>query len=131
VLLVVGRLLFDIALSGNPFRIASFILLGGVTFLCLGLAVSGLAKTEESVPALVQAVSFPMMFLAGIFWPIENFPPVVQAFSRLLPLTFLCDGLRQVMVGGAAVNPLWLDYAALGVWSVIAALLAIRLFKWE
>jgi ABC-2 type transport system permease protein len=131
VLLGVGRLLFDIHISRNVVGIASFILLGGVTFLCLGLAVSGLAKTEESVPALVQAVSFPMMFLAGVFWPIENFPPAVQAVSRLLPLTFLGDGLRQVMVGGASLNPLWLDYFALAVWGAITALLAVRLFRWE
>lgn len=131
VLLLVGRLLFDITISSNLLGIASFLVLGGVTFLCLGLAVSGLAKTEESVPALVQAVSFPMMFLAGVFWPIENFPPIVQALSRILPLTFLGDGLRQVMVGGAALNPLWVDYAVLAVWGAIAALLAVRLFRWE
>ena len=107
------------------------ILMGGLAFLCLGLAISGLAKTEEAVPALVQAVSFPMMFLAGVFWPIENFPGPVQAVSRVLPLTFLSDGLRQVMVGGAALFPLWVDYAVLAGWVAVAGLLAVRLFKWE
>lgn len=131
VLLVVGRLLFDVHIGNNVLGMAAFVLLGGVAFLCLGLAVSGLARTEESVPALVQAVSFPMMFLAGVFWPIENFPAAIQVISRLLPLTFLGDGLRQVMVGGAALYPLWVDYLVLLGWTAVAAVLAVRLFRWE
>jgi ABC-2 type transport system permease protein len=131
VLIVVGRLLFGVHIGNNIPAMAAFVLLGGMAFLCLGLAISGLAKSEESVPALVQAVSFPMMFLAGVFWPIENFPAAVQVISRVLPLTFLGDGLRQVMVGGAALNPLWVDYLVLGGWTVVAAVLAVRLFRWE
>lgn len=131
VLLLVGRLLFGVHTGSNVVGMAAFVLLGGLAFLFLGLAVSGVARTEESVPALVQAVSFPMMFLAGVFWPIETFPGAVQAVSRVLPLTFLGDGLRQVMVGGAALYPLWVDYLVLGGWAAVAGLLAVRLFKWE
>jgi ABC-2 type transport system permease protein len=131
VLLLVGRLLFGVQIGDNPLAMAAFVLLGGIAFLCLGLAVSGLARTEESVPALVQAVSFPMMFLAGVFWPIENFPAAVQVISRVLPLTFLGDGLRQVMVGGAALYPLWVDYLVLAGWTAVLAVLAVRLFRWE
>jgi ABC-2 type transport system permease protein len=131
VLLVVGRLLFDVHTGNNVLGTAAFVLLGGMTFLCMGLAVSGLAKTEESVPALVQAVSFPMMFLAGVFWPIEAFPDVVQVIARVLPLTFLGDGLRQVMVGGAALYPLWVDFLALLAWTAVSAVLAVRFFRWE
>jgi len=131
VLLLIGRLLFDVHIGNNIPGMVLFVLLGGLAFLCLGLAVSGLARTEESVPALVQAVSFPMMFLAGVFWPIENFPGPVQAVSRVLPLNFLGDGLRQVMVGGAALDPLWVDYLVLAGWAQGAGLLAGRLVKWE
>lgn len=131
VLLVVGRLLFDVHTGDNLLGTAAFVLLGGMTFLCMGLALSGLAKTEESVPALVQAVSFPMMFLAGVFWPIETFPEAVQVISRVLPLTFLGDALRQVMVGGAALYPLWVDFLALFAWMGASAVLAVRLFRWE
>jgi ABC-2 type transport system permease protein len=131
VLLVVGRLLFDVHIGNNLLGMAAFVLLGGMAFLCMGLAVSGLARTEESVPALVQAVSFPMMFLAGVFWPIETFPAAVQVVSRVLPLTFLGDGFRQVMVGGAALYPLWVDFVVLLAWTAVAAVLAVRLFRWE
>ena len=131
VLLLAGKLLFDVHISANWPGMAAFVLLGGVAFLCLGFAVSGLARTQEAVPALVQLVSFPMMFLAGVFWPVETFPRAVQAVARVLPLTFLGDGLRQVMVGGAPLYPLWLDYLVLLGWVAIAGVLAVRCFRWE
>ncbi|MBI2760206.1 MAG: ABC transporter permease [Chloroflexi bacterium] len=131
VLLGVGKALYNIHISANWPGMIAFVLLGGLVFLCLGFAVSGLAPTEESVPALVQVVSFPMMFLAGVFWPIENFPSFIQPISRALPLTFLGDGLRQTMVGGAALNPMWVDYLVLLGWALVSLVLAVRLFKWE
>jgi ABC-2 type transport system permease protein len=131
VLLGAGKLFFNIHVSANWPGVVAFVLLGGAVFLALGFAVSGLARTEEAVPALVQVVSFPMMFLAGVFFPVENFPSFVQPLARILPLTFLGDGLRQAMVGGAALNPMWLDYLALCGWAAVAGLLAVRLFRWE
>lgn len=131
VLLVVGKLLFNLRLDANWPMVVALVLLGAVVFLGLGFAVSGLARTEEAVPPLVQVVSFPMMFLAGVFFPVENFPGPIQAVSKVLPLTFLGDGLRQTMVHGAPLNPLWLDVGALLVWLAVSAALAVRLFRWE
>lgn len=131
VLLAIGRLLYGVQVGENWPGMAGFVVLGAVVFLAFGFAVSGLASTDEAVPALVQVVSFPMMFLAGVFWPVENFPDFIQPLSRVLPLTFLGDGLRQTMVGGAALNPLWLDAAALAAWAAVALAAAVRLFKWE
>ena len=131
VLLLVGRLLFGINLGNNWPGLAAFLLLGGAAFLGLGFTVSGLARTEEAVPVLVQLVSFPMMLLAGVFFPIENFPGPMQIVAHALPLTFLGDGLRQVMTGGAGLYPLWVDYLVLLAWALIAGLLALRFFRWE
>lgn len=131
VLLAVGRLLFGVHVGASWPAMIVFVPLGSAVFLALGFAVSGLARTEEATPALVQAVSFPMMFLSGVFWPVENLPPFIQLLARVLPLTFLADGLRQAMAGGFALYPQWLNLLALAAWGAIALLLAVRLFKWE
>lgn len=131
VLLVAGRLLFDINIKANWPAVLSLVVLGSAVFLALGFAISGLARTEEAVPALVQVVSFPMMFLAGVFFPVESFPGAVQTVSRVLPLTYLGDGLRQMMVGSGGLQPLWVDYLVLAGWALVSGLLAVRLFRWE
>ena len=48
-----------------------------------------------------------------------------------MPLTYLGDGLRQVMVGGAAYAPLWVDVAVLAVWLVVCFLISARFFRWQ
>jgi ABC-2 type transport system permease protein len=131
VLMAAGRIMFGIHISSNWAAILSLVVLGSAVFLALGFAISGIARTEESVPALVQIVSFPMMFLAGVFFPVESFPAFVQTISRVLPLTFLGDALRQVMVGGGGLQPLWVDYMVLAAWGLVSGVLAVRLFRWE
>jgi ABC-2 type transport system permease protein len=131
VLIGVGWLAFGFHISQNWLGVLAFLLLGGAAFLGLGFAISGLARTEEGVPALVQLVSFPMMFISGVFFPVEAFPEAIQVLARLMPLTFLADGLRQVMVGGSGLNALWVDVVVMALWAVAGALLAARLFKWE
>ena len=49
-------------------------------------------------------IQFPMMFLSGAFFQIDQMPQFLQVVARLIPLTYLADALRQVMVGGAAVR---------------------------
>ncbi|MFN8558691.1 MAG: ABC transporter permease [Dehalococcoidia bacterium] len=119
-LLAAGWLLFRVRLDADWPGMVGFVILGATTFMAMGLAVSGLAPTAESVPALVQVVSFPMMFLSGKALPIESFPGVLQPLIRALPLTHLADALRQTMVGGAALQPLWLDALALAAWGLVA-----------
>ena len=50
---------------------------------------------------------------------------------KVLPLTFLGDGIRQTMVGGFSINAMWVNYMALALWLVATFLVAVRLFKWE
>ena len=58
------------------------------------------------------------MFLSGIFFPIATMRDVLQTVARLLPLTYLADALRQVMVDGTPFAPLWVCVAVLVAWLV-------------
>jgi ABC-2 type transport system permease protein len=58
-------------------------------------------------------------------------PAPLQAVARIIPLTYLADALRQVMVGGAAFAPLWLCAAVLLGWLVICFGIAARKFQWQ
>jgi len=43
-----------------------------------------------------------------------------------MPLTYLTDALRQIMVGASSLHPLWLDFAVLGGWLVALLALATK-----
>jgi ABC-2 type transport system permease protein len=97
----------------------------------MGYVIASFAATEDAANAMTSAVQFPLMFLSGTFFPIAAMPDALKAVARLLPLTYLNDALRQVMVDGTPFAPLWFCVAFLGVWLVGCLAIAARWFKWQ
>jgi ABC-2 type transport system permease protein len=127
----VGALLFGVQVSSSSGLALFFIVLGSVAFLSLGYVLASFTKTEEAANGLTSVVQFPMMFLSGIFFPIQAMPEFLQTIARLVPLTYLADALRQLMVGGAAFAPLWVCAAVLSGWLVVCFGIAARKFRWS
>jgi ABC-2 type transport system permease protein len=126
----VGALLFGVQVSSSGGLALFFVVLGSVAFLSLGYVLASFTKTEEAANGLTSVVQFPMMFLSGIFFPIQAMPDFLQAIARLIPLTYLADALRQLMVGGSAFAPLWVCAAVLFGWLVVCFGIAARKFRW-
>jgi ABC-2 type transport system permease protein len=80
---------------------------------------------------MTSAVQFPLMFLSGTFWPIGIMPAPLQAVAHVMPLTYLSDAMRQVMVNGAAISPVWLCVVVLVGWTVACFGIAARFFRWQ
>lgn len=131
ILLGLATLFFDVEVVGSLLGVAVFVLLGCLAFLTIGFLVAGVSGKQESASALAQLISFPMLFFSGIFFPLDQAPTWLQELAKILPLTYLADGLRQVMVYGASFVSLWGDVLALGVTVVIGFVLAARSFRWE
>ena len=131
IIVAVGTLVFKVNIVGNLGLLAGFVLLGALMFVALGYLLSGLAKSQDSVNGLTQLLNFPMMFLSGVFFPVDFMPAWIRPVVNLLPLTYLADALRQIMVGAPPTYPLGVDFAVLAGWLVVCALLAVRFFKWE
>ena len=127
----VGVMVFGVEVTGSLALSAAFVILGAVTFLALGYVLAAFTKTEDAANGLTQVVQFPMMFLSGVFFPIAAMPPFLQGIARLIPLTYLADALRQVMVGGAAFAPLYVCAGVLLAWLVVCFAIASRKFRWQ
>jgi len=93
------------------------VFLGAGAFLALGFMLASFLKTEEQATGVVQVVQMPLMFLSGIFFSFDFMPDFLRSVARLLPLTYLGDGLRQTMVNGTAVAPLSVDVLVLAGWA--------------
>jgi ABC-2 type transport system permease protein len=127
----VGVAVFGVEVTGSILLSAVFIVLGAMAFLALGYVLASFTKTEDAANGITQVVQFPMMFLSGVFFPIEAMPQFLQSVARLIPLTYLADALRQVMVGGTAFAPLWVCAAVLLVWLAVCFGIAARKFQWQ
>lgn len=127
----IGAALFGVAIVGSIALVVAFIVFGAITFISIGYVIASFAKTEESANSLTSVVQFPLMFLSGIFFPIDFMPDFLQPVAAVMPLTYLGDALRQVMVGGAPYAPLPIDALVLGAWLVGSFIISARFFRWQ
>ena len=131
IIVAVGTLAFGVEVVGSLLLVAAFVTLGAMAFLALGYVIASFAKTEDAANGMTSMIQFPMMFLSGAFFQIDQMPQFLQVVARIIPLTYLADALRQVMVGGAAFAPLWVCAAVLFGWLVVCFGIAARKFAWQ
>jgi ABC-2 type transport system permease protein len=130
-ILAIGVGLLGVQVSGDWFRIVAVVGLGAVTFVSIGYVIASFARTEEAANGMTSIVQFPLMFLSGIFFPLEIMPSWLRSIATLMPLTYLGDALRQVMVGGIPFVPLGVDMAVLGGWLLACLAISARFFRWQ
>jgi ABC-2 type transport system permease protein len=131
IIIGVGVFVFGVEIVGSLLLAALFVALGAMAFLALGYVIASFAKTEEAANGMTSVVQFPMMFLSGTFFPLDEMPAFLQSVARVIPLTYLADALRQVMVGGAAFAPLSVCALVLVAWLVVCFAIASRTFRWQ
>jgi ABC-2 type transport system permease protein len=129
--LLVGYLAFKVGVKGNKLLFVGVVTLGTLVFVSLGYLLVGLASSEEGLMAMTQFVNFPLMFLSGGLFPVENVPSFFKPLIAISPLTYLTDALKQLMTSAPPLNPLWLDVAVLGGWLAVLLILAARFWRWE
>jgi len=84
--------------------------------------------TTSNVMTLMNLIKFPLLFLGGIFIPLENIPSTMIFLSFVSPLTFLTDLLRFCVEGSSFFAP-YFDILMLFAWIVILLFLNITLHK--
>ncbi|MEJ6951588.1 ABC transporter permease [Natronospora cellulosivora (SeqCode)] len=131
VIITIAILVFDISLVGQLYKIFFLVLLGAATFISLGYMLICFVSSMEGGNGIVQVVQFPMMFLSGIFVPIDILPGFIQPVVRVIPLTYLGDALRQVMVGVPGEFPLLINILVLLSFLIITSILCLKFWKWE
>ncbi len=129
--LLVGYVGFGVGVAGNWLLFIAAVVIGALVFVSMGYFLSGLASSTEGVSAVVQIVNFPIMMLSGSLFTAEMLPDFFKPLVNAMPLTYLSDALRQLMVGAAPLHPLWLDFAVLGGWLVALTVLAVKFWRWE
>lgn len=130
-IVIIGYLLFDVAIAGGWIKVIGLVLLGAATFVSIGYMLVSFARTEESGQGILQLVQFPMMFLSGIFFPVNVMPGFLQPIIKAIPLTYLGDALRQVMTGTAPLYNLNIDITVLLIWLTVSVVIAVRFFQWD
>jgi lipooligosaccharide transport system permease protein len=90
------------------------LMLTGITFSCLALVFNALAKGYDFFTYYFTLFLTPMMFLSGVFFPLNQLPPLVADIANALPLANAV----------ALVRPLFMDEWPTQAWLHVLVLLA-------
>jgi ABC-2 type transport system permease protein len=129
VIMVVGVLAFDTHMNLTPVAIVT-VVLSSALFSSMGMIIARFIKEEEAASAAANAITFPMMFLAGIFFPLSMFPSWLAAVANVLPLTYVGNALRDSMVYGnvaSATN----NMLVVAGFTVVLFIAGIMFSKWK
>jgi len=128
-MLLVSFAVFQVSLHLNGWLLV-FILLDVFAFVGIGMILTRFVKEAQSAAAAANAISFPMMFLSGSFFPIELMPSFLQTFAKMLPLYYVNEGLRSAMIfqdNGAALR----DCAVIGVFAAVVFIVGLMATAWK
>lgn len=128
-IIAVGIFLFHSTLRLS-WLMAPFIILGVFMFTSLGILAGSISKTEEGASIIGNVITFPMMFLAGTFFPVEIMPGWLQTIAHVLPLYYIINGLNAVTVYSnmsAALNDIIISIVVSAVFFIVT----IFTFSWK
>ncbi len=131
IILAAGWLLFGVSVEGNLLHIALLVVLGNIVFLNLGFVVGAFSKTVAAASGLGNAVGLPLMFMSGVFFPVENLPKILRLIVEYLPLAPVLEMVRGVILHSMAFWEFPLELAIVCGWIVVSAAAAIRTFKFR
>jgi ABC-2 type transport system permease protein len=129
IILVLAAVLFHVAIQGSILLVFALLLLGVFSFVGLGIVITSFAKDQETAQMMMMTLMFPMMFLSGVFFPIQQMPWYMQDISKVLPLTYASQALRKVMVLGAGIPDISTELTIMIVFGVIMTAIAVPVFR--
>lgn len=104
---------------------------GTIVFLNLGVVVGGRVTGRGAVEGAANAITLPMMFLSGSFFPVSSLPSVVQQIVRVLPLTHMLNAIRGVTIEGESITEQWPSLLVMLAWTVVSFVAARSAFRLE
>jgi ABC-2 type transport system permease protein len=134
VIILAGKFFFGFTLINGVrtlFEMLFLSFIGLLLFMGFGFVVSGLAKTDSSIPPFANLITMPQFLLGGTFFTIEAFPKWLQPISKAMPLTHLNTAMRAVAFEGQSLWAVKTEIGFLLLWMVIVYAVAIKVFKWE
>ena len=130
-IIVAAIMLFGVTVTGNPLDIMIIIAVFSMGATGVGMVLSVLTHSQEQYMAVGMLVSMPIMFLSGVFFPIQTMPEILQVFAQVLPVTYAADALRGVMVKGFTLAQVMPDMLVLLAFALLMLVLSIVMFKRE
>ena len=125
------NLFIGYAMYGSHLSLFLVFALGAVSMISLGLVVAARITSEETAGGLLNLLSWPMMFLSGVWFSLEGTNPVMQQLAEVFPLTHVTAAARAIMIDGAGLLDVSYHLIVLILQSILFLFIGAYFFRWE
>ena len=129
VTLILAVVLFGVAIHGSLWLLALLLLLTVFSFIGIGIMISAIAAEQETAMTIMMTLTFPMIFLSGAFFPIQQMPTAMQWISKAIPLTYAVGALRKCIVLGTGMSGMLTEVWVMLGFGVLFTAIAIPVFS--
>jgi len=129
ILIFMAVLLFNVSIKGGFLQTFIVLVIGALCFVGFGIMLSARTSTQEDYAQMSLPFSMPMMFVSGVFYPIETMPWILQKLAYIFPLTYLNDAMRGIMLKGQTLGDVWLDLVVLLGFTVLFFIVGVKRFN--
>lgn len=126
--MVVSLLFFSFS-RFNPLFLFLSLILSSLAFSTMGAFISVAVKEVFEAQTLANLFRFPMIFLSGVFIPVETLPSPVKVISYCLPLTYSVEALRNSLLVSEGVIPYWISIIFLAAFSLALYWLSVIVLR--
>lgn len=127
--LAIGTLWFGVPIHGSLMLLLALTTVFLLSALGLGIFISSAAATQQEAMMLVWFIMLPSIFLTGFFFPLEAMPAALQAISYVIPLRYMLEIVRGIILKGVGLNVLLRDVAALLIFGIAIVTIATTRFR--
>ena len=132
--------LIGVSLSASTLLVLiPLMLLLAASMSSMGILLATRIKSMQAFQVVMQMLMFPMIFLSGVFFPVEGLPAWMNVLVKINPATYGIAPIRQVILGTTADSPLgitvlghtmslWDNVAVVAVFGIVMTLLAMWSF---
>ena len=129
ILIFMAIILFNVSIKGGILQTFIVLVIGALCFVGFGIMLSARTSTQEDYAQIVMPFSMPMMFVSGVFYPIETMPWIFQKIAYIFPLTYLNDAMRGIMLKGQTLGDVWLDLVILLGFTAVFFIIGVKRFN--
>ena len=130
ILFIGSNLILDFYVLGSPLDLFVVALVGAASLISLSLLIASISHSEELVGGLLNMVSWPMMFLSGVWFSLEGAHPILQKIASAFPLTHILQAARAITTDGVTLSGVQSHLIVLMIMTAVFLAMGSWLFDW-
>lgn len=125
---IICYFIFGFTITNDILRFLLYLIPGIIAMLGLGIAISALVLAVREANTVIDISSSLVSALSGGYFPIKVLPRLIFLLSMMLPITYINDSSRAILIRQAPIIPLKDQFLIILISMVVFCFIGSRIF---